>query len=708
MESSAAVNILLVDDHPENLVALEAILSGLGGNLVKATSGEEALRCLLHQDFAVILLDVQMPGMDGFETATLIRTRQRSRQIPIIFLTAFSSNDSLIFKGYSLGAVDYLLKPIDPQILTSKVTVFVDLFRKTAAIKQQTSQLQAINAQLQESQERLQDFLDNANDLIQIISVQGQFLYVNRIWQQQLGYAASETDQLSSLDIIHPEGRQAFEMACQTVQHQSQSYRLETIFMARDGREIAVEGNLSCRFEGGKPIAIRCLFHDITERKQAEAARTQFMQEQAARQQAEVANRMKDEFLATLSHELRTPLNSILGWAKLLRTRSFDEATTHRALETIERNAQAQAQLIEDMLDVSRIVTGKLNLTLHPVNLIPILEAVLDGVRPAAEAKSLTLDYSLDETWHVPPGVGNEASQPLCLVKGDPHRLQQVIWNLLSNAIKFTPDGGCVNVRLERREEGEGGDAEGRGDGGDRRDFESGSAWVQMIVIDTGIGISPDFLPYVFDRFRQADATTTRSHSGLGLGLAIVKQLVTLHGGQVEAASAGPDQGTTFTVSLPLVVKIPADLEPALTANKVEAASSCPRLNDLRVLVVDDEPDARELLVMALEQFGAQVKAAASAAMALSILEQQPPDLLISDVGMPEEDGYALIRQLRSRSPETGGDVPAIALTAYAAGEDSARLLAAGFQAHLTKPFEPEQLAQVVADLTGKVAEASV
>jgi len=702
MESPAAVNILLVDDHPENLVALEAILSGLGGNLVKATSGEEALRCLLHQDFAVILLDVQMPGMDGFETATLIRTRQRSRQIPIIFLTAFSSNDSLIFKGYSLGAVDYLLKPIDPQILTSKVTVFVDLFRKTAAIKQHTAQLQAMNAQLQESQERLQDFLDNANDLIQIISVQGRFLYVNRTWQQLLGYTASEAEQLSSLEILHPERRQAFEIACQAVQRQSQSYRLETIFIARDGREIAVEGNLNCRFEGGKPSAIRCLFHDITERKQAESARAQFMQEQAARQQAEVANRMKDEFLATLSHELRTPLNSILGWAKLLRTRTFDEATTHRALETIERNAQAQAQLIEDMLDVSRIVTGKLSFNLHPVNLIPILETVVDGVRPAAEAKSLTLEYVLDETWQAPPGAATEADPPpLCLVKGDPHRLQQVIWNLLSNAIKFTPDGGRVNVRLERGEEKD------EEDGGDRGDLESAFAWVRMVVSDTGIGISPDFLPYVFDRFRQADATTTRSHSGLGLGLAIVKQLVSLHGGQVEVASAGPNQGTTFTVSLPLVANIPPNLEPALMANKVEVASSCPRLNGLRVLVVDDEPDARELLMMALEQFGAQVKAVDSAAVALNLLEQQPPDILVSDIGMPQEDGYALIQRLRSRSPESGGAIPAIALTAYAANEDSTRLLAAGFQAHLTKPFEPEQLAQVVASLTGRVVEAS-
>lgn len=707
MQSSATVNILLVDDHPENLVALEAILSGLGGNLVKATSGEEALRCLLHQDFAVILLDVQMPGMDGFETATLIRTRQRSRQIPIIFLTAFSSNDSLIFKGYSLGAVDYLLKPIDPQILTSKVTVFVDLFRKTAAIKQQTAQLQAMNAQLQESQERLQDFLDNANDLIQIISVQGRFLYVNHTWQQLLGYTASEAEKLSSLEIIHPERRQAFEIACQAVQHQSQSYRLETLFIARDGREIAVEGNLNCRFEGGQPIAIRCLFHDITERKQAEAARTQFMQEQAARQQAEVANRMKDEFLATLSHELRTPLNSILGWAKLLRTRTFDEATTHRALETIERNAQAQAQLIEDMLDVSRIVTGKLNLNLHPVNLIPILEAVLDGVRPAAEAKSLMLEYSLDETWQAMPcdAIATEASPPLCLVKGDPHRLQQVIWNLLSNAIKFTPDGGRVSVRLER------GENEGRGDQAEERDggkpLESASACAQMIVSDTGIGISPDFLPYVFDRFRQADATTTRSHSGLGLGLAIVKQLVTLHGGQVQVVSDGPGQGTTFTVSLPLVVNGPPDLEPTSMADKVEVAKFCPRLDGLRVLAVDDELDARELLVMALEQLGAQVNAVPSVAAALNTLEQQPPDILVSDIGMPEEDGYALIRQLRSRSPASGGDIPAIALTAYAASEDSTRLLAAGFQAHLTKPFEPEQLAHVVANLTGRVVEAS-
>jgi PAS domain S-box-containing protein len=707
MHSAPTVDILLVDDHPENLVALEAILSPLDVTLVKANSGEEALRRLLHQDFAVILLDVQMPGMDGFEAATLIRARPRSHHIPIIFLTAFSSNESLIFKGYSLGAVDYLLKPIDPQILTSKVAVFVDLFKKTAAIRQQTAQLQAVNAQLHESQERLQDFLDNANDLIQIVSPQGQFLYVNRTWQRLLNYNPSETEQLFYLDIIQPQQRDAFLAACQSIQTKHRNQQLETVFVAKDGREIAVEGNLNCRFENGKPSAIRCLFHDITERRQAEAARAQFIQEQAARQQAEVANRMKDEFLATLSHELRTPLNSMLGWAKLLRTRKFDEPTTARALETIERNAQSQAQLIEDMLDVSRIVTGKLHLNLHPVNLLPILEAVLDIVQPALEAKRVTLECWLNGSPIVLPRRSTEAtapeesSLPPCRVLGDSQRLQQVVWNLLSNAIKFTPEEGQIRVQLQEVMDNGGETAPSAASAA-----PSSPAYAQITIQDTGIGISADFLPYVFDRFRQADATTTRSHGGLGLGLAIVKQLVDLHNGRVWATSEGPDQGTTFTVQLPLVSN--ADNGGAFPEQGEEQAglpSPSLKLNGLQVLAVDDELDARELLTVVLEQFGAQVQAVPSAAAALAALEQQPPDILLSDIGMPEEDGYALIQKVRAYLLEQDLSVPAIALTAYAAGEDSARLLAAGFQAHLTKPFEPEQLAQVVASLTGRAVD---
>ncbi|WP_193199429.1 PAS domain S-box protein [Nostoc sp. MG11] len=386
--------------------------------------------------------------------------------------------------------------------------------------------------------------------------------------------------------------------------------------------------------------------------------------EQRARNQAETANRIKDEFLAVLSHELRTPLNPILGWAKLLRTRKFDEATVTRALETIERNANLQTQLIEDLLDVSRILRGKLSLNIYAVDLHATIAAALETVRLAAEAKSIEIQMLLS----------NDVGQ----VMGDGDRLQQVIWNLVSNAVKFTPSGGRVEIRLEQV------------------DFNA-----QIKVTDTGKGINPEFLPHVFEYFRQADAKTTRIFGGLGLGLAIVRNLVELHGGTVEVESAGEGQGATFTVKLPVLKNSESQVVSA-ESSVSEADNQDSLLSGVRILLVDDQPDVRDFFSFALEQFGATVTPVESATEALEALVQLKPDILLSDIGMPIMDGYMLLREIRTWSKEQGGQIPAIALTAYAGEIDYNQAIAAGFQKHVRKPADPLELATAIANLIGR------
>ena len=387
----------------------------------------------------------------------------------------------------------------------------------------------------------------------------------------------------------------------------------------------------------------------------------------SARQEAESANRLKDEFLATLSHELRTPLTSVLGWARMLRGGELNEATAARALEIIERNAEAQQQLIEDVLDVSRIISGKLRLDVRPVELVPVVDAAVDAIKPAAAAKNIQLSINVDP----------EAD----MVSADPTRLQQIIWNLLTNAIKFTPKEGKVEVRLERL-----------------------GSNVRIKVIDNGLGIAPEFLPHVFDRFRQADSSTTRQYSGLGLGLAVVRHLAEQHGGTVAAESAGMNQGATFIIELPIsALKLEAaELEQLRRGEHadVRQTDASLSLRGVRALIVEDQLDARELLSVLLRQYGAEVLTAGSASDALSRIQSEKPDVLISDIGMPGEDGYWLIKQVRSLKTEQGGDVPAVALTAYASEADRKRALGAGFQAHVSKPIEPTALISAVAQVT--------
>jgi CheY-like chemotaxis protein/nitrogen-specific signal transduction histidine kinase len=387
--------------------------------------------------------------------------------------------------------------------------------------------------------------------------------------------------------------------------------------------------------------------------------------ERAARSEAERLGHLKDEFLATLSHELRTPLNAILGWAALLRQGALQVGERQRGLETIERNARAQAQIINDLLDVSRIVSGKLHLEIQPILLHEVIAAAIETVRPSAEARHIRLHSLLDTS------IG--------LTRGDPNRLQQVLWNLLTNAVKFTPQGGRIQVILERV-----------------------NSHVEIVVQDSGIGIQPEFLPYVFDRFRQADASTTRRFGGLGLGLSIVRNLVELHGGTVSVKSGGENAGTTFSVALPLSIVDPEPRRLQRQASTVHIdleAAELPSLASKNILIVDDEADTRFLIKRILEDRGARVLAAASAAEALSLLASEQVDLLVSDIGMPRMDGYQLIEQVRVLDSRRTGALPAIAVTAYARPEDRQRSLLAGYQTHISKPLEARELVAAIAGL---------
>ena len=420
--------------------------------------------------------------------------------------------------------------------------------------------------------------------------------------------------------------------------------------------------------EGDRQV-IQCNIRDITDRKRAEEERRLLLESaQTARTEADTANTIKDEFLAIVSHELRTPLTSILGWSEMLIDGNLDEQASKRALETIVRSARAQRQLIDDLLDISRISTGKLRLAVRPVELAPLIGDIVDSVRPAAEARSIHLQMAIDSI--------------TCPVSGDPARLQQIIWNLLTNAIKFTPKGGRVEVRLERVE-----------------------SHVVITVSDTGQGIAPEFLFHVFERFRQSDSSTTRRHGGLGLGLAIVRQLVEMHGGVVTVESPGEGAGTTVKVILPLL-SIHQELRTGETTGNMIGSKTPdgrqPSLDGLRVLVVEDEPDSRELIEVVLKGRGALVVSVGSAVEALAEMERRQFDVLVSDIGMPMMDGYALIRKIRQLPEGRGGRIPAAALTAYAGVEDREHALSAGYQIHLPKPVEPAELTAVVANLAGR------
>lgn len=436
----------------------------------------------------------------------------------------------------------------------------------------------------------------------------------------------------------------------------------------RYGNSVYFLNNLIGIIESGHLVRAWGTQRDVSEQRRIEEDRERILAlERAARGQSEHANRMKDEFLSTLSHELRTPLNAILGWSQLIQSEPMPKEI-QQGVESIERNARTQVQIIDDLLDMSRITAGKVRLDVQQVRPSDVIEAALETLHPAAEAKGVRIHKVLD------PLAGP--------VSGDPGRLQQVMWNIFSNAVKFTPRGGRVQVLLERV-----------------------NSHIEITVSDTGQGIEPEFLPFIFDRFSQADSSTRRRYGGLGLGLAIAKSLLELHGGSIRAKSPGLDQGATFIIALPLMVVHERDdgREHPANAQSGQPELSAPMLAGVKALVVDDEPDARELICRVLQKRGAEVAVAASAQEALQMLARYRPDILISDIGMPVEDGYDLIRAVRSLDAEQGGTIPAIALTAFARTEDRQRAFLAGFQLHVSKPVEPNELVAMVASLVGRI-----
>ena len=671
-ERSAAeprARILMVDDHEPNLLALEAILAPLGQEVVGVISGDDALRELLNGEFALILMDVQMPGMDGIETAAVIKQRAKNRSTPIIFLSAIAKDPSFIFKGYSQGAVDYLLKPFDPEILRTKVSVFVDLWRKGELIKRQAAMLRAqeLRELERKSEVRFHALTDSMPQCVWAARRDGEIYYCNRVWREYAGPAAGT----SFFGAVPDDEVEAARLAWSAAIRNGRALEREQRLRRHDGElrwhlfRVVPERDEQGGISGWTATAT-----DIDHQKRVEEAHAALLvREQEARAQLEAASRAKDVFLATVSHELRTPLNAILGWTRMLRTGVVPGGEQlDRALETIERNARAQTQLIEDILDVSRIIVGKLRVQVRPMDLRSVIVGAVEAVRPAAEAKQVDLVLNLSD----------DASE----FQGDPDRLQQVVWNLLANAIKFTPGKERVTVEL-RRSDGH----------------------VEIVVTDTGMGIPRDFLPHVFDRFRQADSSAARAQGGLGLGLAIVRHLVEVHGGTVRAESDGEGKGARFTVRMPMR-QAPVTWEeppPRSEASPDGEASRpvCTSLDGVRVLVVDDDADARELVRALLTSYGADVDAVASADEALTHIERELPDILVSDIGLPNEDGYSLIRRVRAL-PEAAR-LPALALTAYAGTADSRRAMDAGFQKHVSKPVEPTELVAVMAAMLDEV-----
>jgi len=819
--------ILLVDDQPKNLLALSAMLEPLGQEVVQASSGKEALRHLLREEFALVLLDVQMPVLDGYEVAELIRSREKSRAVPIIFLTAIHRDQRLVQRAYTVGAVDYILKPIDPEILRSKVSVFIELHQKSQIIARQAEELRrATERELADykrfSEHRYTMLAESMPQIVWTLDERGELRYGNRRWFECAGLA--ETDPLSWDSIVHPseiaEFRRDFaqsiaeergweaEFRFGNVSERRFRWHLVRMLPERDANgaitawvgtstdidakkraEQALQmlaalsrrlGELTDRSHGLDEVltatlpvlgdaALLDLRMDQTLSKRAKASllpdfnlddprfdlgpstvcfdgrpeiyenveemlsnsgaanageHIWFLHElgvssyiclplfirervfgsltflnrdperhylpsdielaqdvagrmataldnvglyelaQNERAKLQEANRAKDMFLATVSHELRTPLNAIVGWGQMLRTGGLTHETEQRAVDTIERNGRALAQLVADLLDVSRVVSGNLHVDEGRVDLKTIVEAALDAARPLAHENGIELTANLpDSTFGM---------------MGDSTRLQQVVGNIVGNALKFTPRGGHVRVSLHAE--------------GDRSRLE---------VVDDGPGIPADFLPVMFDRFKQAANNPQRAQRGLGLGLAIVKHLVELHGGTVEAHSEGLGKGATIVVTLPLRPEPSSSIaeSPRPTpTNEDSAVDSQPALAGIYALLVEDDPDGCDLMQMMLRRFGAEVTAVGTAAAALEAVKHRRPDVLVSDIGLPDGDGFALLKRVR----ESNHDLPAVAVTAYASRQDVAKALAAGFQAHVAKPVEPAQLSAAVAHASGR------
>ncbi|MCW5315021.1 response regulator [Nostoc sp. KVJ3] len=539
-----------------------------------------------------------------------------------------------------------------------------EITKTNEQLQKEILERQRILEVLRQSEERYRYLAEAIPQLVWTTDANGECDFFNQNWCEYTGLTLEQSLGSGWLAALHPDDIQNADEVWSNAVKNSTTYNNEYRFKrAADGSyRWQLARGLPLKDEQGVVVKWFGTCTDIHEQKQILEERAHLLElEQIARAKAETANRIKDEFLAVLSHELRTPLNAILGWSKLLQTRRLDQVKISEALATIERNATLQVQLIEDLLDISRILQGKLTLNITKINLQSTILSALETMRLAAETKLIEVSTVFE------PNVGQ--------VMGDSTRLQQVVWNLVSNAVKFTPKGGKIEVRLEQAD-----------------------GYAQIIVSDTGKGISPDFLPYVFDYFRQADSTSTRNFGGLGLGLAIVRNIIEIHGGIVKAKSEGEGKGAIFTVSLPLLPDESLSLADEKNDSTFLTPNSLP-LSGVRILVVDDDADSRDFVAFVLEQDGAFVIAVSSALEALERLAQVKLDVLVSDIGMPEMDGYMLIHQVRTLIPEQGGQIPAIALTAFARNEDRQKALKAGFQMHLPKPLNPEELIAAIAQL---------
>ncbi len=634
--------ILVVNDHEATRYLLGRMLRAAGFVVEEAPSAEDGFERIAQRLPDLVLLDVNLPDMSGTEMLRRLRVNPQTIMVPVVHVSATYVGSHDIGAALDSGADGYLTLPVDAVELIATVRAVLRARHAEEAAHQFARQWQKT--------------FDAISDGVCLLDRSGYVQRCNRAFCELVQQPFAGVIGAHHVGLIAGAfGEGALPVRDLALLQQSAEVQTE-----HDGRWYRVAADPVFDDHAVLTGAV-VLVSDITQRKRVEEAMRRSNEELLQ------ANRIKDEFLATLSHELRTPLNAIVGWTRLLRTGRLDERTGARALETIDRNATLQAKLVEDLLDVSRIITGKLRLRIANVDPISVMEAAINSVRPAADAKAIRVEADLDSS------AG--------LIAADGDRLQQVMWNLLSNAIKFTPAGGHVRVTLRR------------GPGG-----------LTIRVEDNGAGIEAGFLPYVFDRFRQADSSTTRNHGGLGLGLAIVRHLIELHGGTVHAESKGEGLGATFALTLPWSARgergrttlpsLPA------TAMPPEAPSSPPLLGGVHLLIVDDEPDARELLAAAFTQMGARVQVVASADDALAAIDRERPHVLISDIGMPGKDGYALLSRLRAREGD-GARLPAVALTAYATAEDVKRAVAAGYDLHVAKPVDAATLARTLIELVG-------
>jgi signal transduction histidine kinase/CheY-like chemotaxis protein len=734
-----AVRILIVDDDPALLDALpENIRNRMGAIQVDtADSGQRALALIAEIDYDAIVTDIKMPELDGL--SLLEKVRQIRPDTPTLLITGHGERD-LTVRALRGGAYDFIEKPIERDHFIASLGRAIQARQLKRQVDEQKEALarhagelermvQARTCELLAANQAKDEFLNardralveaqRAHERLSFLAEATRVLVTSLDTTETLGRVARvlvptladyclismmmKNGSARLATVVHrdPERQDLMQQVSEHIApdklspahpmaqvHQKRQAMLLPDGAAHKKRPSAEQDYLAAhRVVGGHSVMIVPLAaHGQTlgimtvgrlEGREAFQCDDLALGEELAHRtalavanarlysDAQDANRLKDEFLATVSHELRTPLTAILGWAQMLQGGTLDESTAQRALGSIERNAKFQSHLIEDLLDISRISTGKLRLDVRALELGPIIEAAVDAVRPAADAKGIRIEKSID--WKAG------------LISGDSNRLQQIVWNLLTNAIKFTPRDGCVRIMLGRQ-----------------------NSQVQIGVTDTGQGISPEFLPYMFDLFRQADSSITRSHGGLGLGLAIVRHLVEMHGGNVQARSEGEGKGATFVVTLPMIgvgITHNGDHKDGAVDTSQDGVSieRVPELHGVSVLIVDDEPETLELLVEVLSRCGAEVRSSSCAHDALEALQSWKADVLISDIGMPGEDGYELIRKVRRMDPDRGGCIPAVALTAYARGEDRIRALSAGFQMHVSKPVEPVELAAVVA-----------